>query len=403
MPISMKLFRSLGPLLLAGCSLASAYARNPATEISCVTGKTVESTKKLTSAGAWVNVNDFGARGNPGDDTAAFQNAINALPVAGGRIDVPGNAYVLNRLLDFGAKSIFWNFGPGVTFTGAGTGQNKFPSMHTNGGQMAAGPWIYSQSRVPYKLDNGGVAALNVEMIQPSDVNGQSVALYTGARGASPAGNVWAMNPLIQADKAAGGTYQGIEVDANNFSTKALVKGISINGVGTVNPQVGLEVMRTGTGEGALWKNGINIRNADVGIKIEPTASVNKGIVIGSAVQLSNTPMSAQQGINGGDTILLQRASDIAPVGQALRIVNAANTATVAQIDVSGNIKANLVASSNIVVTAAAIPAQAGSLSIGASTVASAKPGDAGAAPAEVSAYLVVYIGKRQYKIPLYD
>ena len=382
---------------------AHANAKGPDSNPSCLLDEPTTSVTKPTDAAAWVNVADFGARGHPGDDTAAFQNAINALPSAGGRIDVPGNNYVLNRSLDFGTKSIFWNLGPGVLFSGNGSGQNKFPSMKTNGGQMAVGPWIFSQSRVPYKLNNGGVAAFNVEMIQPTDINGQSVAIYAGARGASLTGNVWAMNPLIQADKTAGGTYQGIEVDVNNFSAKALVKGISINGIGNVNPQVGLEVMRTGSGDGAWWKQGLNIRNSEIGIKIEPAASVNKGIVIGNVVQLQNTPLSAQQGVSGGDTVLLQRASDAAPAGHALRLVNAANTVTLAQIDVHGNLKANSIATPNLIVTSAAIPGQAGALALGASVATNAKSGNLGPAPAEVAGYLVVYIGKRQYKIPLYE
>lgn len=287
-----------------------------------------------------VSVKDYGSLGSPADDSTAFQNAVNALPAAGGTILVPDGTYVINTVPTWGTKSIMWDIGLGTTFSGAGTGFGKFPYMSTNGGQMAVGPWIQSQSsQAGGSAANGGIGAFNVEMLQPSTYNGQSVAIYAGARGSSPTGNVWAINPLIQADVGAGGTYQNIEVDVNNFSSSALVKGISINGIGTVNPAVALEVIRTGTGAGASWVKGIDVRDSITGIDINAGAGkLQTGISIGAATGGLQAGVQSQQLFNSADTYYGIRNTDTSPAGSFLRFTDAANTKNIFRVDTSGNI-----------------------------------------------------------------
>jgi polygalacturonase len=71
------------------------------------------------------NVRDFGARGDDAvDDTEAFNAAIRALPVSGGRILVPGGLYMLtarhshpNRVLDISEKHNIAIVGDGMELT----------------------------------------------------------------------------------------------------------------------------------------------------------------------------------------------------------------------------------------------------------------------------------------------
>ena len=365
------------------------------------------------SANVSVNIIDFGAD-NTGtvDSYASFSAAIAALPATGGIIKIPSGTWSLSSNPTWSDKSILWDINPGATFTGSGTGLGKFPAMNTNGGQLAVGPWIQSQSTTASPA-GGGIAAFNIEMLQPASYDGQSVALYTGARGSnpSPTANVWSINPLIQADVGAGGTYQTIEVDTNNFSSSAYVKGISINGIGTYNPAVGLEIMRTGSSK---WGMGIDVRNSVTGIKIE-NDGISQGIVIGSPTLATGTAIQSQQLADGADTILLQRNTDTASSGQLIHAVNAANNANLfildtqgnlhnsGNISATGNITGNVLNGANLRLSSSAVAAPAGEIGLGTSTATSATTGSSGTPPAQVAGYLVFYIGKTPYKIPFYN
>jgi hypothetical protein len=343
-----------------------------------------------------ISVKDFGAVGSPTDDSTAFQAAVNALPAGGGTILVPDGAYVINTAPTWGTKSIQWLFGPNATVTGT---QSTFPRMNTNTAQVPVGPWVQSQSTVP-SPGGGGIAAVNFEMIQPVGYNGQSVALYAGARGSSPTGNVWAMNPLIQADVGAGGTYQCLEIDVNNFAAGALVKGISINGVGTVNPTYGIEIIRTG---GTQWITGLSINNAILGINL-PGVGLSRGISIGTPAPFTNCLIAGKHLSNGGDSLVFQRFTDTAPTGYHLRVLDAANSTNLLTIDTGGNISSSgNVSGGNIRATSAATAAAAGVLSIGGSLAATATAGGNGAPPAQVAQYLILYVGATQLKIPAYN
>lgn len=286
-----------------------------------------------------VSVKDFGAAGDGvADDYAAFQNALNSLPPSGGTIYVPDAAYFLSATPLEGTKSILWMIGPGASFSGAGTGVGKFPYMVTNPAQMAVGPYIRSHSRQVSAHSNGGIAALNAEIIQPSDYVGQSVAIYAGASGSNPSAsaNVWALNTLIRAEAGAGGTYQCIEVDVDCFSDSALVKGVSISGVGSANPDIGLEILRAG----GKWNRGIDIRNSIKALNIYPDASMVCGIAIGNPSDQDGVIISAKHNTNGDDGILIQRNTDTAPSGNFLRFVDAANTQNLFRVDINGGLSA---------------------------------------------------------------
>lgn len=348
-----------------------------------------------------VNVFKFGAKGDGStNDSAAFQAAIDALPTQGGRIIVPDAAYVLNTAPAWGAKSIYWDIGPGATFSGTATGQNKFPSMRTNGGQIAVGPFIQSQSRIPYSYSSpfvGGVAAFQVEMIQPADVVGQSVGLYAGGEGSNPNvnANVWAMNALVKAAPGAGGTYQGLEMDVDVYSSAALVKGISLNGIGTANPDVGLELIRS---DATRWVTGIDIMNAIVGVQVRNTEGLTMGITVGQPSAQGSTPIAVKQLSNGGDGVMVQRLTDSTPTGSAFRVVDAANTKNLVNIDVLGNATVQ-----SLLLAGGAVSAGPGQFSLGNTITATASAGTAAALPAKPANYWTVLLGSTVVKIPYYN
>ena len=294
---------------------------------------------------ARVSVLDYGAVGDGvTDDYAAFQAAIADLPAGGGTIHVPGLTYLIGTEPSVGSKSVYWDIDPIAVFSGAGSGEGDFPYMTTNFAQLAVGPYIRSQSTQKSTHPNGGIAAFNVEMIQPADYGaGQSVAIYAGAQISDndPAANGWAANFLGAAEAGAGGVMTVLEVDANTNSAGATVKGIAISGGGSENADAAIEIGRIAP---QVWDLGISISSATIGVINTPTGDASSvGIVLhgptGSDVALTlGTAFLARQYGNGNDTIFLQRKTDTVPTGYFFRAVNAANSESLVLLDVSGNL-----------------------------------------------------------------
>jgi hypothetical protein len=277
--------------------------------------------------------------------------------------------------------------------------------METNAGQMAVGPWIQSKTtQIGGAASNGGIAAFNVEMLQPSSATTmQSVAGYFGAAGssASTGANVWALNTLIRADAGSAGIYQCIEVDVDTFSSAAVTKGISISGGGNVNATVGLEVTCLPT---RFWDRGVHVLQAQDGIVITPITN-GRGIVIGTVPPITSTAFSARQFNNLSDVLLLQRQTDTSPSGYFLRCVNANNNANLVLLDTIGNLQlAGIVLSAQLVVKQNATPVAAGDFAFGStnqSTVGVA--GTANPLPATPRGYLIAYDGPTKVLIPYYN
>src|ERR1700686_3718598 len=105
-----------------------------------------------------------------------------------------------------------------------------------------------------------------------------------------------------------------MEVEVNNYSASALVKGISINGIGTENPAFGLEIMRSGTGPGASWVTGVSVRDSITGININAGAGkLQTGISIGAAIGGLTAAVQSQQLFNGADVYYGIRNTDTSP------------------------------------------------------------------------------------------
>ena len=326
-----------------------------------------------------------------GDDYPAYAAAIASLPSSGGFITVPSGAFILNTNPTWGTKNIVWNISPGASFTGTGTGLNKFPTAATNGYNIASGLFIQTQNATfPF-----GFAATNgliVENLAPPTSTGASVAIYCAASGSSSNVNahVWALNPLITAKPGAAGDYQCIEIDVNNYSGgTATTKGIAISGLGTNNIDIGIEIVR---GDSTRYVNGINVDYCINGININNNGnSLSSGVSI-NFTPVANTLISGRQIANAVDSIFLLRKTDTTPSGYFFRGVDAANSSTLCYIDVAGNIKGSLILGANLRATSAAIAANAGEFAIGATTA-----GSAGA----VSEYLICYLGGSVRKLAL--
>jgi hypothetical protein len=286
-------------------------------------------------------VNTIRARvsGETSDDNA-FAEALAALPASGGTIRVPNRAYVLNNQVDQSPKSVHWDIEPGAAFSGTGTGLGKWPYMVTNPAQLAVGPYIYSRSSQKSLDSNGGIGALNVEMVQPADYGaGQSVAFYAGAIGGNPnpAGNVWAFNPLVYAQPQAQGTYHCMEGDVNNDSPLANTKGISMVCGGQYDSNVGVEIISF---QSVLWRTGLYVTDSRDAAVIRLTPS-GRGVVLGAKgddpIAMGNVPMTIKQAANGSPMVFLQRKTDTSPTSEFIRGVNAANSQNMFYITVTGD------------------------------------------------------------------
>jgi hypothetical protein len=399
---------------------ASSLATKQSTLVSGSNIKTINGTSILGSGNLnvtspWLNVIDYGAdKTGAADSATAFQNTINALPATGGRIVVPDGNYLINTNPNIGTKSVYWDIGVGSVFTGSGIGPGKFPYVSSVGAQMSVGPLIRSQTSV-HAVDpgggyNAGVAALQIEMLQPDSYGaGNSLGAYIGAtsNNANVNGNSWALNTLIKVGPAATGTHQCIEIDVDLESAAALTKGVSISGIGTVNPDVGIEIIRGPAIGGTpyiqtYWERGIDIMTSVIGLQIRDTCS--SGIAINNPGQTADTPISAKQRIVNGDTLVLQRTND-GSTGNYIRGVNSANTVNMFTIDGDGDsyfqngVYAGYLAAYGGMGTAnLTITSPAGSVAAGYICIGNQVFGSAGG----LVGYIEIFRGSTPYKIPYY-
>ena len=302
-----------------------------------------------------VSVIDYGAVPNSATDQyAAFASAIRAVitpgsAVYGATILVPSGNYILSTAPTWGSSSIHWSFANHVTFSGAG-GVN-WPHAYTNISTLAAtGDFIqFSDSVVspPY----GGPSAFTSEVFQPSGVTGNYMGGYFGASSASAAntptyGGIWGVNALVEAKPGMAGGAIAAEFDVNSNSTAASnTIGVLVQGTGTQNSTAAI---MTGRADSSLWHYGLVLENVQFGIVMKPTTiGLSIGNPVGGQAQNGLQAITVQQMANtaGSDIIYANRLTDTVPVGSFLRLTNAANNTNLFQVDVSGNLYANRLAS----------------------------------------------------------
>lgn len=288
-----------------------------------------------------VTIYSYGAVGDGvANDSPAFDAAIAALDVEGGKIIVPYGSYKLDTVIEVGERSIHWDIAPGTTWSGAGYQVFKFPAMWANGAQYAAGPYLFGQDNQvgPSGAATAGSAVLSVEYKQSTTVpqTTNACAMYVGARGDQPTGDVWCINPVIKAEGAADGVYQAIEIDVNNIATTGtpIMKGILITGSSTQDCRSAIEIGHNG----ATWENGIAVQAAIRGIGITNSdGGLVRGLTINEKFNLPSL-ISATQINNSEDGIVLQRFTDTSPTGNLFKIRNRANDEDIFKIDVNGNV-----------------------------------------------------------------
>lgn len=289
--------------------------------------------------GDTVSVFDFGADPTGAvDSSAAFQNAVNALPSTGGRIVVGNGTFLINTAPTWGSKSIYWDISPSAYFTGTGTGANgSFPRAASNISMLPLGPFIQSQSTAVSTPGNS-TAAFVAESIQPAGVNGGTVGVYGAATSSNNLSNsdIWGANFLVSANAGAGRGVWGAEIDvnANSSATGVRYYGVDVTGIGSVNPDVGVIVERA---DSSIWQVGERLTNSSLALDIPASSVLTSGIAIGSPSAITNTLITSKQLINNGDNIVLQRFTDTSPTGYFLRGVNSTNSTNLFLIDVNGN------------------------------------------------------------------
>jgi hypothetical protein len=329
------------------------------------------------------------------DDSLAFQRAANALPATGGRVLVPDGNYVLTTQPNWGNKSIQWDIGPGVKFTGSATvGNGSFPRAVTNISMLPVGRFIQSQSNTLSTPANATAVDV-IDVIQPVGMNGGSVGSYVGVKGNNSGSdtNLWATNFLVESGPASTGGVYGCEIDVNCYSSSAIHFGLDITGVGNQNPDFGLIIQRADT---TVWDVGIEIRKTGLGINM-PGSNMTRGISINNPVVEAGNILGAKQLTNGDSSILLQRNTDTAPSGKFLKFINNANSAELFTVDVLGNIMAN----GAITLRSAAASTFTAALSIGNTTSVTAVAGGVNV-PATANGFINAFIGATPIRIPFY-
>ncbi|MBB1073643.1 hypothetical protein HUU62_04370 [Rhodoferax sp. 4810] len=363
--------------------------------------------KEAVSVADYTSADPTGAT----DSLAAFSSAIDAMPAAGGTIKIPPGIWSLSADPAYSnVKSINWDISPGATFTGAGSGAGKFPAMLTNTDQIAVGPYLRG-----YTNATGlSTAVHNVEVKQITSIGASNIcAQYLGVVGDSSnaAAWMWGQNIVVLAQGSAAGTYTGIEIDCGigAGTVNATANGIALTGSGVLPCNAAIQINHQ-----IGWKYGVQITGG-VGIGFSHIPLVGDlttctPIMIGPAIM--NAPgiaMVAKQLTNNKDTIQLRANTNVAPTGNAIRLVNADNTATLWTLDINGNIQmptayinASQLIGGNIRATGA-VAGVAGNTSFGNTTAATVgAAGGASALPATPLGYIIAAVGITTVKIPYY-
>ena len=346
-----------------------------------------------------VNVKDFGAVGDGvTDDSAAFQAAINSLSPTGGTIVVSNGSYKINTEPTWGSKSIYWDFGTAIIWSGTATvGNGSFPRADSNPSMFPVGPFIQSFSTQDTTPRNA-TSVFTVDVLHPDSKEYGSLGIYSGIQtsNSKSGSNVWAANFLAKAKAGAVGGVWGLEVDVDNFSNESTCQtfGINISGIGDYNPLIGLLIHR---GDETRWEVGLKLDHSLVGINMPMT--YGRGIVMADVAVMADTNISMRQYLNNERCIFMQRRTDTGPTGKYIAAVNAANTAELFSVEMSGEIIGTA-----ITCRGAAQSTFPGALSIGSttsSTVGSA--GTASALPSNPRGFINGYLAGVPVKIPYYN
>jgi hypothetical protein len=269
-----------------------------------------------------------------GDDGAALASRLARLSAAGGEIDLGSGAYTITTAPSLGTRSIFWNINPGATFSGAAIA--TWPRTQTNAGNVPVGPYTLCQSGYQSPV-NGGLTCNTSEFIQPSGYADYSAAYYGGADSASTSSlaGIEGANFLVNVRSRYTGGANALELDVNHFGNNPGTGiGLLLQGVGTFDPFAAIDVNRVAN----EWGIGLLLNHVVTGIDMDTPDDLKTGIQMGNPTSGLTGDMVAKQLVNGGYGIFLQRKTDTAATGYFIYTGNAAASAGLFSVDVTGNI-----------------------------------------------------------------
>lgn len=355
-----------------------------------------------------VSVKDFGAVGDgTTDDTAAFQNAIQALPASGGILVIPPGTYYLSSNPTggtVGARSICYDISSGTYFAGPGgaggitSNAGKFGACLTNGEIVAVGPHIQSRSPVRTTASNANAAfAAEVFDGDSSDAIGR-IGIFSGAllKGSDPSYSISsAANFVAQANAGSSGNIWGLEINLGTFTSSGTKFGLSINSGGTHNHTFGIKI---DTFDSTIYEFGIAIRKSRVGVSVETTSGLENALLIGTPpIRYGGNLIQATQAQNSGSILLLQRQTNTSPSGFFINAINADNSGQLFSVDINGSIFGRA-----LTMNGPALAVGAGAINLSAQTSTTASSG-ANSLPSNPVGFIVGYNGGTQIKIPYYN
>jgi hypothetical protein len=293
------------------------------------------------------------------DDSAAFQAIHDSLPATGGEVDIPYGVYMLHTAQNLRnpTKAVSLNISAGVVFAGAygsSTSLSAWPRANSNETIQPVGPFVQIRCGPAMEGVNSVATFAAVHEALQGTHNGNAGGHFAGFRSSAVTGSGWGRNALAQADAGFGGTIHGDEIDVNVYTldAAAVIKGLGISGIGTAigsggrKADVALEIQH-----GVGWKRGIDILNSDIGVQIRTTCAT--ALSIYAPAGGTGAVLAGKQLANNGESLWLERNTDTAPTGNFVRFRNAANSADLFKVDVTGALTtAGAITSSGIVVGA---------------------------------------------------
>jgi hypothetical protein len=223
-----------------------------------------------------INVRDYGATGDGRtDDTAALQRAVDATPIAGGRVHLPAGVYRTTAPLTLPATHPVQLSGNGPEISvllSTGTGYDAVQFDGTRGSYYTAIPTQVTSLTIATAVNTTGAAlafrgfdlgegySINEETVLIRDVTirpDESTAPVSFAVGIDLAGgwNAVVDNVVIHGDNGAAGMVAGIRLRDNSLD-------VNISNFRIMNAQTGIEILDRC--EGTLIHHGWIISNAGI-------------------------------------------------------------------------------------------------------------------------------------------
>lgn len=232
-------------------------------------------------------------------------------------------------------------------------------------------PWIKDATKVLRNNKNtptiaGEVPGLKIGLCDGTEPGwllnpaaGDFVAVYPYVVSSAVRNRIWAMNPIVDVPAGFPATawcYEGnINIGTANTpdprSTNHAIGADMVSG-GTYAPSAAYGTFSSSLAnrwKHGLWFDGIGGQAGSTIIKTNVDVSVDYGIDLSSAaiavqgIRVGNTAaaqvasVGVRQFANSKTGIFLQRFTDTAPTGNAIELVNAANSAVLASLSVTGN------------------------------------------------------------------